>query len=567
MAAAAVAKKVLVGTTTSRPSTPRVRKMISRAPVPLLTAMACGTWWRRANASSNSRVRGPRVSEPARSDSSIMLEDLPRGPPAEKTILAAGIERWGNGRVTTREVRRSRLSTSSWLSSERTLVSHLATHPRARISARAIRHRVTPDHYGQVDEPPTGLRRATGGDRHPAPCLAPRGAAVRRHCPRRLGQLPRHPGRFGLPRPPPTGGRSISSRTIAPQDASHDVIGVVVSTGSLPDPRGGRVRRATATARFGSSRRESHDATGFYERFVAPELSDDTTVVRSKKKDVIYRHDARDMGVLESNSVALVVTSPPYFAGKEYERSLGQNGVPGTYFEYLDLLHDGVRRVQACPRARRAHRREHRQPGATALPVVGGRRDRDPPGSRSSPAGGGRVVEGSGGRWLVCLGNLPTAEQPGPARRDGAHRHRQQGPLRSGVEAGAAPRRWTAVDGDHLAGRVPGGHHGPVGDATRERHPCRSSRSVSGGAPETAHRALHLRERRRARSLHGIGHDGRRGTADAPALHRLRHRPLLRHPRQGARRRGARASRPRQKTWRRHRSGRTSPPYGPATRP
>ena len=112
-----------------------------------------------------------------------------------------------------------------------------------------------------------------------------------------------------------------------------------MSTGPLPDPRGGRVRRATATARFGSSRRESHDATGFYERFVAPELSDDTTVVRSKKKDVIYRHDARDMGVLESNSVALVVTSPPYFAGKEYERSLGQNGVPGTYFEYLDLLH------------------------------------------------------------------------------------------------------------------------------------------------------------------------------------------------------------------------------------
>ncbi len=37
--------------------------------------------------------------------------------------------------------------------------------------------------------------------------------------------------------------------------------------------------------------------------------------------------------------MALVVTSPPYFAGKEYEQTLGQNGVPGTYFEYLDLLH------------------------------------------------------------------------------------------------------------------------------------------------------------------------------------------------------------------------------------
>jgi len=32
--------------------------------------------------------------------------------------------------------------------------------------------------------------------------------------------------------------------------------------------------------------------------------------------------------------------SPPYFAGKEYEESLGTNGVPGTYFEYLALLKD-----------------------------------------------------------------------------------------------------------------------------------------------------------------------------------------------------------------------------------
>ncbi len=35
-----------------------------------------------------------------------------------------------------------------------------------------------------------------------------------------------------------------------------------------------------------------------------------------------------------------MVTSPPYFAGKEYEESLGENGVPGSYFEYLALLRD-----------------------------------------------------------------------------------------------------------------------------------------------------------------------------------------------------------------------------------
>jgi DNA modification methylase len=111
-----------------------------------------------------------------------------------------------------------------------------------------------------------------------------------------------------------------------------------VTAAHLPEPRSGRARRPTATTRFGSSRRESHDASAFYERFVAPVLSSDTTVVRPKRVDVIYEEDARDMSEVETSSIALVVTSPPYFAGKEYEASLGGNGVPATYFDYLALL-------------------------------------------------------------------------------------------------------------------------------------------------------------------------------------------------------------------------------------
>lgn len=107
-----------------------------------------------------------------------------------------------------------------------------------------------------------------------------------------------------------------------------------------PGPGHARVRRPTATARFGSSRREGHDASAFYQRFVAPELSNDSTLIRAAEVDVLYEHDARDMGKVESSSVALVVTSPPYFAGKEYEESLGKDGVPGTYLEYLALLRD-----------------------------------------------------------------------------------------------------------------------------------------------------------------------------------------------------------------------------------
>jgi site-specific DNA-methyltransferase (adenine-specific) len=101
-----------------------------------------------------------------------------------------------------------------------------------------------------------------------------------------------------------------------------------------------RKRRSTATATFGSGRREGHDASAFYDRFVAPEVSTDTTINRPGKVDVIYAHDARRMDAVESNSVALVVTSPPYFAGKQYEEILGVGGVPATYFEYLELLRD-----------------------------------------------------------------------------------------------------------------------------------------------------------------------------------------------------------------------------------
>ena len=46
------------------------------------------------------------------------------------------------------------------------------------------------------------------------------------------------------------------------------------------------------------------------------------------------------MDKIEDGSVALVVTSPPYFAGKQYEEELEREGVPGSYLEYLELLHD-----------------------------------------------------------------------------------------------------------------------------------------------------------------------------------------------------------------------------------
>lgn len=99
-------------------------------------------------------------------------------------------------------------------------------------------------------------------------------------------------------------------------------------------------RRATSTSAFGVSKRENHDATAFYRRFTPPVLSSDAQVAPDKALDKLIVGDARHMDEVPDASVALVVTSPPYFAGKEYEQALGEQGVPATYLEYLDLLRD-----------------------------------------------------------------------------------------------------------------------------------------------------------------------------------------------------------------------------------
>ncbi|HML00088.1 MAG TPA: DNA methyltransferase [Acidimicrobiales bacterium] len=99
-------------------------------------------------------------------------------------------------------------------------------------------------------------------------------------------------------------------------------------------------RRPTSTSSFGVGRRESHDASGFYARFNPPRLSTDDAVVRSPVEAKLVTGDARQMDELEDASVALVVTSPPYFAGKEYESAMGQGHVPASYLDFLAMLRD-----------------------------------------------------------------------------------------------------------------------------------------------------------------------------------------------------------------------------------
>lgn len=111
------------------------------------------------------------------------------------------------------------------------------------------------------------------------------------------------------------------------------------SVGNLDTPP--RHRKSTSTSNFGVGRRESHDAGAFYARFEPPELSDDETVPAPKPvAEPFLRGDARRMDAVADGSVALIVTSPPYFAGKQYEQELGRGGIPSSYLEYLQLLED-----------------------------------------------------------------------------------------------------------------------------------------------------------------------------------------------------------------------------------
>ena len=103
-----------------------------------------------------------------------------------------------------------------------------------------------------------------------------------------------------------------------------------------------RRRQPTTTSSFGVGRREGHDASAFYDRFPVPEISDNAEVAPVACVNQLWEGDARDMdasGNISDGSVALVVTSPPYFAGKEYEEAVGQGHIPADYVAYLDMLH------------------------------------------------------------------------------------------------------------------------------------------------------------------------------------------------------------------------------------
>jgi modification methylase len=99
--------------------------------------------------------------------------------------------------------------------------------------------------------------------------------------------------------------------------------------------------KKTKTSGFGVGKRESHDASEFYNRSLYAGISVEPATPQEMAKvtipapgewaDQIYNHSSTRMSQIPDNSVALAFTSPPYNVGKNYEGDLSMQ-------EYFDLI-------------------------------------------------------------------------------------------------------------------------------------------------------------------------------------------------------------------------------------
>ena len=111
--------------------------------------------------------------------------------------------------------------------------------------------------------------------------------------------------------------------------------------------KNGRKRKRTQTSAFGVKGREGHDSSPFYNRklysnFKLPKPTKEDLIenkVPDEYLDKIVVGDAREvLKHIPDQSVHLMVTSPPYNVGKEYDEDL-------TLEEYLDFIEEVMREV------------------------------------------------------------------------------------------------------------------------------------------------------------------------------------------------------------------------------
>jgi modification methylase len=99
----------------------------------------------------------------------------------------------------------------------------------------------------------------------------------------------------------------------------------------------GEKRQRTTTSTFGITGRKNHDSTPFYagRLYLDQPQEDNTTVIENPVPadclDRIFCASSEEMSQLPDSSIHLVVTSPPYNVGKDYDANL-------TMPEYLAFL-------------------------------------------------------------------------------------------------------------------------------------------------------------------------------------------------------------------------------------
>jgi modification methylase len=89
----------------------------------------------------------------------------------------------------------------------------------------------------------------------------------------------------------------------------------------------------TRTSRFGTGRREGHDSSAFYARGLGSDVVVDgnRTPNDAPVPSGLFDHSSEEMPELPDDSVALMVTSPPYHVGKEYDSDV-------SFDDYLSML-------------------------------------------------------------------------------------------------------------------------------------------------------------------------------------------------------------------------------------
>jgi len=106
-------------------------------------------------------------------------------------------------------------------------------------------------------------------------------------------------------------------------------------------------KKGTKTSTFGSPGRISHDSTNFYKSRLYEGLPKEESyeyienTIPSQYLDQIFCKTSEKMEELPDNSVHLMVTSPPYNVGKEYDENLTLN----EYREFLKRVWSEVKRV------------------------------------------------------------------------------------------------------------------------------------------------------------------------------------------------------------------------------